>query len=67
MELRYTYWEAAKGGYIGFINQYPGYWTQDEILEELEWMLKSLYTDIQTFDDVQSVVPEKTRSLLLAV
>ena len=46
MELSYTYWEAAEGGYIGFINQYPDYWTQGETLNELEDMLKSLYDDL---------------------
>ncbi|GMO50871.1 MAG: hypothetical protein Pg6C_15100 [Treponemataceae bacterium] len=67
MELRYTYWEAAEGGYIGFINQFPDYWTQGETQEELETMLKSLYEDIQAFDDIHSAVPEKTGTLVLAV
>jgi predicted RNase H-like HicB family nuclease len=36
MELSYTFWEAVEGGYIGFINQLPDYWTQGETIEELE-------------------------------
>ena len=52
MELSYTYWEAAEGGYIGFINQYPDYWTQGETLNGLEDMLKSLYNDLMEFGDI---------------
>jgi hypothetical protein len=66
MELSYTYWEAAEGGYIGFINQCPDYWTQGETIEELETMLKSLYQDIQTFDEIRQPVQEHTGTLSLA-
>jgi predicted RNase H-like HicB family nuclease len=66
MELSYTYWEAEEGGYIGFINQYPNYWTQGETLEELEMMLKSLYKDLLEFGDIQSAVPQKTGNLVVA-
>ncbi|GMO25975.1 MAG: hypothetical protein Pg6A_13260 [Termitinemataceae bacterium] len=67
MVLSYTYWEAAEGGYIGFINQFPDYWTQGETPEELENMLKSIYQDIQTFDNIQNAVPEKTGTLVTTV
>ena len=60
MELSYTYWEAPEGGYIGFLNQYPNYWTQGDSVEELEKMLASLYGDIMQFDDIKSAVPEHT-------
>ena len=60
MKLSYTYWEAKEGGYIGFINQYPNYWTQGESIEELEKMLVSIYGDMMQFDDLQSIVPEHT-------
>jgi predicted RNase H-like HicB family nuclease len=46
IELPYTYWEADEGGYLGYINQYPEYWTQGETVKELEEMLVSLYEDI---------------------
>ena len=46
MQLAYTYWEAKEGGYIGYLNQYPDYWTQGDSIEELEKMLVSLYGDI---------------------
>ncbi|MDR0527507.1 MAG: type II toxin-antitoxin system HicB family antitoxin [Spirochaetaceae bacterium] len=67
MVLSYTYWEAPEGGYIGFINQFPDYWTQGETPEELENMLKSIYQDIQTFDNIQNAVPEKTGTLVTTV
>ena len=60
MQLSYTYWEAEEGGYIGFLNQYPDYWTEGESIEELEEMLASLYDDIMEFDDIHSAVPEHT-------
>jgi len=47
MNLSYTYWTAKEGGYIGYLNQYPDYWTQGDSIEELENMLTSLYDDIQ--------------------
>jgi hypothetical protein len=67
MELSYTWWEAAEGGFLGFINQYPDYWTQGETKEELEEMLKSLYRDLMTFKNIQSAVPEHTGKLLLTL
>jgi len=60
MQLTYTYWEVKEGGYIGFLNQYPDYWTQGDSVNELEKMLVSLYGDIMQFDDIQSAVPEHT-------
>jgi hypothetical protein len=60
MRLSYTYWEAKEGGYIGYLNQYPDYWTQGDSVAELEKMLVSLYGDIMQFDDIHPVVPEYT-------
>ena len=67
MELSYTYWEAKEGGYIGYLNQYPDYWTQGDNVAELEGMLASLYDDIKRFDDIQSAVPEHTGRIAVAV
>ena len=66
MNLTYTYWNAKEGGYIGFINQFPDYWTQGDSIEELESMLSSLYNDIMQFDDIQPAVPEHTGQLAVA-
>ncbi|MCL2129313.1 MAG: type II toxin-antitoxin system HicB family antitoxin [Treponema sp.] len=58
MQLSYTYWEAKEGGYIGYLNQYPDYWTQGDSVKELEEMLISLYSDIMQHDDIKPPVPE---------
>jgi len=60
MQLSYTYWAAKEGGYIGYINQYPDYWTQGGDIKELEEMLASLYRDIMCFDDIHPAVQEQT-------
>ena len=60
MQLSYTYWEVREGGYIGYLNQYPDYWTQGDNIGELEKMLSSLYGDIIKFDDIQPAVHEYT-------
>jgi len=67
MNLSYTYWEAKEGGYIGYLNQYPDYWSQGDSINELEDMLVSLYDDIMQFDDIQPAVPEHTGSIAIAV
>ena len=67
MELSYTYWEAREGGYIGYLNQYPDYWTQGDNIAELEEMLISLYDDIKQFDDIQNAVPERTGHIAVGV
>ena len=65
MQLSYTYWEVKEGGYIGYLNQYPDYWTQGDSIDELKKMLISLYGDIMQFDDVQSAVTEHTGLLAI--
>ena len=67
MQLSYTYWEAKEGGYIGYLNQYPDYWTQGDSVEELEKMLGSLYSDIMQFDDTKPPVPEYTGIIAVTV
>ena len=67
MHLSYSYWEAREGGYIGYLNQYPDYWTQGDSVEELEKMLASLYSDIILFDDIQPAVPERTGTIAVQV
>jgi len=60
MQLSYSFWQANEGGYIGYLNQYPNYWTQGDTIEELENMLISLYGDIIKFEDYQTAVHEST-------
>lgn len=60
MQLSYTYWKTDDGWYVGYLNQYPDYWSQGASVKELEEMLVSLYGDIMQFDDVRPAVPEHT-------
>jgi hypothetical protein len=46
-QMKYTFWVAKEGGFIGYLNQYPDYWTEGETREELEMMLASLYGDMR--------------------
>ena len=66
MELSYTFWEAAEGGFIGFINQFPDYWSQGETIDELEKMLASLYADMFAFPEFKTA-KEHTGTLMVAV
>jgi hypothetical protein len=67
MQLSYTFWTAEEGGYVGYINQYPDYWTQGDDVKELEEMLGSLYRDIMTFDDIHPTVQEHTGLITVPV
>ena len=54
MELSYTFWEAEEGGFTGFINQFPGYWSQGETTGELEKMIASLYAGMFAFPEFKT-------------
>jgi hypothetical protein len=40
-----VYWEED-GSWLGFLQDYPDYWTQGETLEDLKDHLRDLYVDI---------------------
>lgn len=40
-----VYWEE-EGGWIGYLQEYPDYWTQGESLDDLKEHLKDLYKDL---------------------
>jgi predicted RNase H-like HicB family nuclease len=40
-----VYWEE-QGAWLGYLQEYPDYWTQGETLEDLKEHLKDLYQDI---------------------
>jgi predicted RNase H-like HicB family nuclease len=42
-----VYWEE-EGGWIGYLQEYPDYWTQGNSLDDLREHLKDLYQDITT-------------------
>ncbi|MBW1660269.1 MAG: type II toxin-antitoxin system HicB family antitoxin [Deltaproteobacteria bacterium] len=42
---KYVYWQEGDT-WIGYLEEYPDYWTQVATLEELEENLKDLYKDL---------------------
>jgi predicted RNase H-like HicB family nuclease len=43
--IKIVYWEED-AGWIGYLQEYPDYWTQGETLEELEEQLRDVYRDV---------------------
>lgn len=43
--VKIVYWEED-GAWLGYLFDYPDYWTQGETLEDLKTHLKDLYQDI---------------------
>ncbi len=45
MELEYTFWKDA-GHVLGYLNEFPDYWTQGGDLNDLEDHLRDLYKEL---------------------
>jgi predicted RNase H-like HicB family nuclease len=45
MTVRYVYWQE-EDFWLGYLEQFPDYWTQGESLEDLKEHLKDLYEDL---------------------
>ncbi|GHV43852.1 hypothetical protein AGMMS50268_35830 [Spirochaetia bacterium] len=58
MKLRYTYWKDGDW-FSGFLDEFPGWWTQGKNTGELEEMLLDLY---DLCDDEESINSAKTAS-----
>lgn len=43
--VRFVYWEED-GAWIGYLQEYPDYWTQGETLDDLKAHLRDLYQDL---------------------
>lgn len=43
--VRFVYWQEGDG-WIGYLADYPDYWTQGETLDDLKEHLKDLYRDM---------------------
>ena len=48
-----VYWEE-EGAWIGYLEEFPDYWTQGDTLEELESHLCDLYKDL-TSDELPRI------------
>jgi predicted RNase H-like HicB family nuclease len=44
-KIKYVRWEED-GAWIGYLQDYPDYWTQGETLEDLQAHLRDLYQDL---------------------
>jgi len=42
--VKFVYWEED-GAWIGYLQDYPDYWTQGETLDDLKDHLRDLYHD----------------------
>ena len=65
MQLNYIY-KKYDDFYVGHLVDFPEYDTQGKTIEELEQMLKSLYLDLTTFNDIQSSVRSQSGVLEFA-
>lgn len=45
--IKYVYWQED-GVWLGYLQDYPDYWTQGETLEDLKDHLKDLHTDLSS-------------------
>ena len=48
-----VFWEE-EGGWIGYLQEYPDYWTQGDSLDDLKEHLRDLYQDI-TSDQIPGI------------
>lgn len=47
MKLEFTYWEQDED-FLGYLNEFPDYWTQGKDLEDLKEHLRELHGDLSS-------------------
>jgi predicted RNase H-like HicB family nuclease len=65
MDIEYTYWQESDGFYLGYLNMWPGHWTQGKNIAELEEMLLDLY-EIYLEEEQSNNIVKKTGHLKVA-
>ena len=45
MKVRYVYWKEADT-WLGYLEEFPDYWTQGDSVDDLEEHLKDLHEDL---------------------
>lgn len=45
--IRFVRWQE-NGGWLGYLEEYPDYWTQGETLDDLKEHLRDLYRDLSS-------------------
>jgi predicted RNase H-like HicB family nuclease len=66
MELNYTFWQEKDGWYLGFLDEYPEYWTQGKSIQELEEMLIDIYKNEQE-EEPKDIPVRKMGKIILNV
>ena len=61
MKVRYVYWQED-GQWLGYLEEFPDYWTQGESLEDLKEHLRDLHDDLSN-----DRIPEVRRTADLEV
>jgi hypothetical protein len=61
MKARYVYWKEEEM-WLGYLEEFPDYWTQGESLDDLQEHLKDLHNDLTS-----GVIPNVRRSAELEV
>jgi hypothetical protein len=59
--VKYTFWQD-ESLWIGYLEEYPDYWTQGTSLEDLEEHLADLYKDLSA-----GVIPQRRKVSHLAI
>lgn len=67
MSIPYTYWPADEGGFIGYWNDYPDYWTEGDTLDELLIMLRDLRNGIDEMVSDGEIPASSRRSGVMEV
>lgn len=44
-QLKFVYWQDGDA-WLGYLQEYPDYWTQGESLEDLQEHLRDLFADL---------------------
>jgi hypothetical protein len=52
--VKFVHWEDADGSCIGYLQDYPDYWTQGDDLDDLKDHLVDLYQDL-TSGQIQGI------------
>lgn len=61
MTVRYVYWQEGDH-WLGYLEDFPDYWTQGEALEDLKQHLRDLFEDLS-----RNRIPEARRRAELEV
>jgi predicted RNase H-like HicB family nuclease len=61
MKVRYVYWQEGDH-WLGYLEEFPDYWTQGESLEDLKEHLRDLHDDLSN-----DRIPEVRRTAELEV